>query len=143
MREMLRFKINSDYKDLKVLNRSVRTFMGTLNLPVNTIYRVNLILEEIITNVIKYGYDDNHKHGIEVNINITAKHIRIRIIDDGREFNSLKLPEPDTDMSLTDMKIGGLGLILVKNISTNIKYKRHKKKNILRVKINTLEEKKI
>jgi anti-sigma regulatory factor (Ser/Thr protein kinase) len=139
MRELLKFKIDNDFKELKILNRSVRTFLGTIGVASKTIYKVNLVLEEIITNIIKYGYNDIKKHEIEVNINITAEHIRIRIIDDGNEFDAAKFPSPNTDTPLDKMRIGGLGIFLVKNHSNNIKYKRHKKKNILRVKIYTTE----
>ena len=140
MRERLRFRINNNFEELKILNRSVRTFLGTINISSKTIYKVNLILEEMITNIIKYGYDDNNQHEIEVNINITVEHIRLRIIDDGNEFDSAMSPNPDTDIPLEKMRIGGLGIFLVKNISNNIKYKRHKKKNILRIKIYNTEE---
>ena len=140
MRERLRFRINNNFEELKILNRSVRTFLGTINISSKTIYKVNLILEEMITNIIKYGYDDNNQHEIEVNINITAEHIRLRIIDDGNEFDSDMSPNPDTDIPLEKMRIGGLGIFLVKNISNNIKYKRHKKKNILRIKIYNTDE---
>ena len=140
MRERLRFRINNNFEELKILNRSVRTFLGTINISSKTIYKVNLILEEMITNIIKYGYVDNNQHEIEVNINITAEHIRLRIIDDGNEFDSAMSPNPDTDIPLEKMRIGGLGIFLVKNISNNIKYKRHKKKNILRVKIYNTDE---
>jgi serine/threonine-protein kinase RsbW len=140
MRERLRFRINNNFEELKILNRSVRTFLGTINISSKTIYKVNLILEEMITNIIKYGYDDNNQHEIEVNINITVEHIRLRIIDDGNEFDSAMSPNPDTDIPLEKMRIGGLGIFLVKNISNNIKYKRHKNKNILRIKIYNTDE---
>ena len=140
MRERLRFKINNDFEELKILNRSVRTFLSTISIASKTVYKVNLILEEMITNIIKYGYDDDKQHEIEVNINITKEYIRLRIIDDGNEFDTAMSPNPDTDIPLEQMRIGGLGIFLVKNISNNIKYKRHKKKNVLRVKIYNAED---
>ncbi len=141
MREQLKFKIHNDFKELKILNRSIRTFLSSINIPSKTIYNVDLILEEMITNIIKYGYDDNGKHKVEINLNITSKHIRIRIIDDGKEFNPVLSPTPETDIPLEDMKIGGLGIYIVKNISkNNIKYKRYKDRNIYRIKINTKEQ---
>jgi serine/threonine-protein kinase RsbW len=140
MRERLKFNISNDYEELKILNQSVRTFLGSINVSVKTIYKINLILEEMITNIIKYGYDDNKKHEVELNINITTKHIRIRIIDDGKEFDSIMSPSPETGLPLEKIKLGGLGIFIVKNVSSNIKYKRHKKKNVLRVKLPYKEE---
>ncbi len=140
MRERLRFKIDNDYGEIKILTRSVRTFLASINISSKTIYKVDLILEEMITNIIKYGYDDDKIHQIEVNLNITAEYIRIRIIDDGNEFDSVMSPNPDINIPLEKMKIGGLGIFIIKNISNNIKYKRHKKKNVLRVKIYTSDE---
>ena len=75
MHELLNFKIKNDLEELKILNLSVRTFLSSINISPKTVYKVNLILEEIITNTIKYGYNDNDRHDIEVKINITPEHI--------------------------------------------------------------------
>ena len=140
MREKLDFKIKNNREELKMLNRSIRTFLSTIKIPPKTIYKVDLILEEMITNIIKYGYNDNKDHEIEIKMNITKEYIRIRIIDDGKEFDSEISPAPNIETPLEEMRLGGLGLHLVKNIIHNMKYKRHKKKNVLRVKLETLSE---
>ena len=58
----------------------------------------------------------------------------LEIVDDGIEFDPLKLPEPDLESSVEDRKIGGLGIYFVRKMMHDVKYKRVKEKNILLMK---------
>ena len=62
--------------------------------------------------------------------------MQIQIEDDGKEFNPLSYAEPDTDLSLDDRKIGGLGIHFVRKIMDDITYIRSDNKNILTLKKN-------
>jgi anti-sigma regulatory factor (Ser/Thr protein kinase) len=58
--------------------------------------------------------------------------LRIRLEDDGMEFNPLLSDEPeDLDKPVEDRKIGGLGIHFVKKLMDNVDYHRYENKNIL------------
>ena len=92
---------------------------------------LNLVLEELVTNIIFYGYTDEAPHEIHILFATDGQQIKLEISDDARAFNPLQAAEPDMNASIEDMKIGGLGIHLVKKIMDDIQYQRVDDKNIL------------
>jgi anti-sigma regulatory factor (Ser/Thr protein kinase) len=98
----------------------VNVFLEPRALPSKLVYAVNLILEEILMNIIKYGYDDGESHEIEVQIEVEQEEIALTVIDDGREFNPLTVPPPDRSKSAMDRLEEGLGLQFVRHMRNAI-----------------------
>jgi anti-sigma regulatory factor (Ser/Thr protein kinase) len=48
-------------------------------------------------------------------------------------FNPFTTEAPDTDLSIEEREVGGLGIHLVKNIMDEVHYKRHGDTNIVTV----------
>lgn len=94
-------------------------------------FNINLALEEAVTNVINYAFKDNNEHLINLDFSLENRELKITITDDGIEFNPLLKEDPNTELSLEERKIGGLGIFFVKNIMDNIDYERINNKNIL------------
>ncbi|HNY13572.1 MAG TPA: SpoIIE family protein phosphatase, partial [Candidatus Wallbacteria bacterium] len=93
---------------------------------------VNVCVEELIVNTISYGYSEGAEREIEISVTREERAIKIRIEDDGLEFDPLKAPAPvDMDKPLMDRKIGGLGIHFVKNLMDDFEYKRADGKNII------------
>jgi anti-sigma regulatory factor (Ser/Thr protein kinase) len=111
----------------------VNVFLEPRALPSKLVYAVNLILEEILMNIIKYGYDDGESHEIEVQIEVEQEEIALTVIDDGREFNPLTVPPPDRSKSAMDRLEEGLGLQFVRHMRNAIEYRREEDKNILKI----------
>ena len=65
-------------------------------------FEVNLAVDELITNTISYGYDDDEEHRIEVLLRLAGGALLIEISDDGRAFDPLQAPSPDFGASLHD-----------------------------------------
>ena len=59
--------------------------------------------------------------------------------DDGRPFNPLNVPEPDTKQLLEVRPIGGLGIHLVRKLIDELEYRRQNDKNILIMKLKVKE----
>jgi phosphoserine phosphatase RsbU/P len=93
--------------------------------------RVNLVLDELISNIIKYGYDDLRQHCILVTVARDGDVLTISIDDDGRPFNPIEAPAPDLDLSIDDRPIGGLGIFLVKSSVDTLDYRRERGHNIV------------
>jgi anti-sigma regulatory factor (Ser/Thr protein kinase) len=135
MKKELQFKIKSKIDDLEQMNFTVKGFLEACDIIDQTIFKVNLILEELITNIIKYGFEkEGEKKDISIYLSLKIKDkIYIRIEDDGREFNPLHAPVPEIDLPIEDMKIGGLGIHLVRNIISDIDYQRFEDCNIQQI----------
>ena len=82
------------------------------------------MFEELVSNVIRYGFDDADGHQVGVTVAIGADRLSITIKDDGRPFNPLEAPAPDQPDSLADASIGGLGIMLVREAAIGMTYDR-------------------
>ena len=116
---------------LEYLAHVLEEISGEWNIPMKIALNLNLVLEELVTNIIFYGYDDKDKH--EININLTYKDniIKVQIEDDGKQFDPLQAPEPDIEKTVEDRKIGGLGIHFVRTIMDDVNYLRLGNKNRL------------
>ena len=95
--------------------------------------KVQVVLEEVLSNIIFYAYDDNEDHEIEITMEIIEEHLKLTIVivDDGLPFNPLKVEKPDTSLALQDREIGGLGIHLVINLMDEVKYERREEQNVI------------
>ncbi len=109
------------------------TFLEELGAPMEACFAVNLVLEEMITNTIKYGYRDTASHEIDINMVLEPGEVSLTITDDGEAFDPFDQPEPDTTLPAEERSIGGLGLHLVKNMMNSCTYTREDGKNIVRI----------
>jgi serine/threonine-protein kinase RsbW len=92
-----------------------------------------LAVEELGTNIIKYGYDDAAKHLIHLSAAPEQHGFRIRLEDDGHEFNPCLAPESDPNLPLEERKPGGWGLSLCRRLLAEMKYERHDGRNHLMI----------
>jgi anti-sigma regulatory factor (Ser/Thr protein kinase) len=106
-----------------------------IGLPEKLILEINLALDELFTNIICYGFDDNCEHTIRMTISLENDELCIRIEDDGIPFNPTKIKRPDMPRSVEECKIGGLGIHIVRKLVDDISYQRCDDKNVLILKI--------
>ena len=133
MANTLSVSFANDMKELTHLLQVVNVFLEPRELQSKLIYAVNLILEEILMNIIKYGYDDEESHAIEVQIEVEQEEVALTVIDDGKEFNPLTIPKPDHSKSAMDRLEEGLGLQFVRHMRNAMEYRREENKNILKI----------
>jgi len=98
------------------------------------LYKLRLVCEEVLVNIINYAYQDFDRVGyIEIICNIynQDKKIILKFIDEGIAFNILEYEDPDLTLPLSERKAGGLGIYIIKTIMDNIEYYRKDGKNIL------------
>ncbi len=102
-------------------------------LPPRVVMEINLALEELFSNVVFYAFNDGKEHLIRVDFSMTGPDtIMLTIEDDGQPFNLLEKPATDTiDLPLEQRPVGGLGIHLVKEMMTNVEYRRENGHNIV------------
>jgi anti-sigma regulatory factor (Ser/Thr protein kinase) len=123
----------NNMQELTHVIQLVNVFLEPRELQSKLVYAVNLILEEILVNIIKYGYDDEDSHEIEVRIGVEEEEVALTVIDDGKEFNPLTIPPPNHSKSAMDRIEEGLGLQFVRHMRNAMEYRREGEKNILRI----------
>ncbi len=139
MTEHLEIKLSNKLSELDGFNQALAEFGRQHGLPDKVMHDLNLALEEILTNIISYGYTDKLEHDIKVRLRVEPGEIGIEVEDDGQPFNPLEAPEADTTKPLEERAIGGLGIHLVRKLMDGLEYKRQGDRNFLTVKKKTQE----
>ena len=133
MANTLSISFANDMRELTHVLQVVNVFLEPRELQSKLVYAVNLILEEILMNIIRYGYDDEDSHEIEVQIELEEDEVALTVRDDGKEFNPLTIPGPNRSKSAMDRIEEGLGLQFVRHMRNAMEYRRQGDKNILSI----------
>src|ERR1700741_4556770 len=91
---------------------------------------LNVSLDEILNNIISYGYDDTADHDIVVRIELRDGSVEGAVEDDGKAFNPLLVPGPD--LAAKPRQVGGVGLPFVRKLTDHREYARRDGINALR-----------
>ncbi|MFB9755785.1 ATP-binding protein [Paenibacillus hodogayensis] len=102
------------------------------------LYRLNLVCDELVTNIVSYGYGDGAaaEPRIEVDVLPAPDGVELVIADNGIAFNPLLHPQPDLLAEVEERGIGGLGIHFVLKLTTAASYERQDERNVLRLTMN-------
>jgi anti-sigma regulatory factor (Ser/Thr protein kinase) len=128
------FELKSDLGELETLCQHLNQFGEITGLSEACITDMNICLDEMFTNIVSYGFEDDLEHIISFTINLDNLELTLLIEDDGIPFNPLEKKEPETPPDLIDARIGGLGIHIVRKLMDAISYKRESNKNKLTMK---------
>jgi anti-sigma regulatory factor (Ser/Thr protein kinase) len=132
MKQSCELEILSNISELHRIQATLEQLAVEWNISPKPLFQINLALEELVTNIINYGYDNN-QHTIVLSFVLVENVVTIQVQDKGKEFNPLTLPEPDTGAPAEKRQIGGLGIHLVKTLMDSIAYERKNDTNILTI----------
>lgn len=129
MSERLRLSLQARVDSLSTLTAEVEKFAEAQEWDPGLAFQIPLILEELTLNVIKHGFQSDGSE-FEVAIESDPDVIRIEITDGAQPFNPLTdAPVPDTDASIEDRQVGGLGVHFARSIMDEMSYAREDGKN--------------
>ena len=132
------FELKNDLSELEDLCQHLNKFGQAVGLSETCITDVNICLDELFTNVVSYGFEDNLEHLIQFTMNLDNQVLTLSIEDEGIPFNPLEKKDPEVPADLIDIRIGGLGIHIVKKLMDDIRYQRKQGKNKLTMKKNVL-----
>ena len=130
---MLEWSMANDSADLARVLDEVDAHLAPLAVSPKRKYAVRLALDELLSNVIHYAYDDGARHRIDVQLETDAP-FHLTIADDGKPFDpTADAPPPVLDGPVEDRPIGGLGLHILKKMGLRLAYRRETGRNVVRV----------
>ncbi len=97
--------------------------------------KMNVVFDELLSNVVSHAFDDYDEHIIEVSVRFTDGRIFVTLTDDGKPFNPFAEESPDTGLSVTERPIGGLGIHLVRSMVAVARYERHGERNVVHIEM--------
>ena len=130
---LLRVSLANDVGEIRRINAALADFLSEEGAPNRVIHRVRLIIEELVVNIVRYGYDDTKAHRIDVEVRTEPRRIVATVEDDGRPFNPADAPPPPLREPIENRPKGGLGIYLVKKVSNELTYTRLEDRNRVRV----------
>ena len=138
--DMLELSLVNDPREIGGVAARIDAFCEEREITSQIAYAVNLSIDEILTNTISYGYEDDEQHRIGLSMCMEGDVLVIEIVDDGRAFDSSLERDPDIESSLEERALGGLGLFLVQKMMDDVTYQRRQELNVITLRKNTAEQ---
>ena len=127
------FIIENKIDQLSSLAEKIEDLADEWKLSQDLTMKINLVIEEALSNIILYAFNDKDKHEIRISISIDKNNLEITIKDDGILFNPLAQKKPNINLPAEERPIGGLGIFLMSQIMDKMHYSRDKNQNILKL----------
>lgn len=97
------------------------------------VIEIEIALEEALVNIINYAYRDR-SGDVKVSCSVDDEsRFIIEIEDTGQPFDVLSANQPDLSDNISERKVGGLGIHLIRNLMSEVQYLRKDDKNILQL----------
>jgi len=122
--DRLTLHLDDRLSEIARIAESVSSFCAARGVSDDAAYKINLALEELLTNTISYGFGDGKTHSIDIELRHDGDGVTVEIVDDGEPFDPNSLPTPDLGASIEDRRIGGLGVHFVKTVMDEVRYRR-------------------
>ena len=129
MRKELRIK--NQVSELEKVAQFVEEIGEELGLNMELQMNLNLVMEEMVSNVIFYAYPEGVDAEIELLAKSDGKELTFVLSDQGKEFDPTAKEDADLDVNPADRELGGMGIFIVKNIMNKVTYQRLEGKNLL------------
>ena len=129
-------KLKNHVGELERVNRFIEEIGNELGLSMELRMNMNLVMEEMVSNVIFYAYPKDVEGEIELEAEYDGNELCFVLSDSGKEFDPTQKEDANPDINPTEREIGGMGIYIVKNIMNEVSYQRLEGKNLLTMKKN-------
>jgi len=116
----MQFTANFEYLD------EIRDFVGDIarngKFSDKDVYNIQLAADEAASNIIEHAYEGVSNGVIEISCGLKGKELTIILVDNGISFDPSEVPLPNLKADLSERKIGGLGLYLMRKLMDEVHY---------------------
>jgi len=109
----------------------VSDFWRESNLPESGAMIFEFALEEIFTNIMKYGLAPDSKSDVLVRLDLRLGCVELLVSDAGQPFDPKAAIAPDVHLDLDERTVGGLGLFMVQEMMDNFSYIHKSGRNVV------------
>jgi anti-sigma regulatory factor (Ser/Thr protein kinase) len=93
------------------------------------VYNIQLATDEAASNIIEHAYEGVGDGLLEISCGVDGSAITIVLVDHGESFDPSEVPVPDLKADLSERKIGGLGIFLMRKLMDEVRYQAEPRKN--------------
>ncbi len=123
----LRIPVALDLTEARRVGDEVESFAERHGLGQEVIFKLRLSLDELLTNIVSYGFDEEGAADPRITVELTIDDSTLQTIisDNGMAFNPLEeAPPPALIEEAEDRPLGGLGIHLTKTFMDSLSYER-------------------
>lgn len=117
------FALNRPEEDHAELLAAVEEFAAALELPAFLRYRLGLVIDELVANCIAHGARPGEDRGIRVGVTDGRDALAIEVVDAGPPFDPTAYSVRKCPAG-GDVKVGGMGLCLIRTLAATMEYSR-------------------
>ena len=125
--------IKNRLEDIQIVIDNFEEFAQLAKLEQPFVLKMSIVLDELLANVVRYAFEDDHDHLIYLEFVVTDSSFYMTIEDDGVPFDPFNQPPPDTAKGLEERDIGGLGIHIVKSLMDSYSYERLENNNVVKL----------
>ncbi|MGE4044838.1 MAG: ATP-binding protein [Acetobacteraceae bacterium] len=133
----LQLELRDDPRDIMPRVEAIEAFLNGAGCSPVCAQQMAIVAEEILTNVVREAWTGREPGLCRVDVEAEPRdgaiHVTLRTEDDGVEFDPTAAEAPDLDAPLEEREIGGLGIVLVKQMTDRQTYRREDGRNIFAV----------
>ena len=130
-----RFSLRNDRAEIPRLAREIESIAEAGGIGPGDEGRLQLALEEVITNTIDYGLPVGGMYEIDIRATVEDGVVEVAVEDDGVAYDPVaETPDFDPDQSMEERRIGGIGVHLVRTLMDEVDYLRVGDRNRLTVR---------
>lgn len=93
------------------------------------VYNIQLAADEAASNIIEHAYEGVSDGVLELSCGVNGQTLTIILVDHGESFDPSEIPLPDLKADLSERKIGGLGIFLMRKLMDEVRYEVKPNKN--------------
>jgi|SRR5262245_37323739 len=131
----LRLALQCEPAEIERARLALLEFLAPARLPDRTIYRVELIVEEILSNIIRYSFTGPSPPTIALAATVVGCDVVLSFEDCGKPFDPVDAPELARRAEPGGVKVGGWGISLVRRFADRMYYQRRDGRNLLEIRI--------
>jgi len=124
-------RIANRLAELESVRQWIEQFGAAHELPVPVLTTLLVSFDEVLSNIISYGYADGDDHEICLSIALDDGAVLAEIEDDGVPYDPLGAPSPDLSGGIGERSLGGLGVHFVRTLNDEVSYERRGNRNRL------------
>jgi anti-sigma regulatory factor (Ser/Thr protein kinase) len=128
---LFEMRIAIDLAEINRVNAGFNEFAAANRVSDKVRRSLNLVFDEILNNAISYGFEQPDLGRIDIRAELGPQRIYVTISDDGKPYDPLSRPEPNTTLDLEIRDIGGLGIHLIRNVMDDVSYEYRDGCNVL------------
>lgn len=126
--------IKNEDQELMRVSEFIEGVGEELGLDTRTMMKLQLVMEEMVTNVIFYAYPRETSASITLTAESDGQELTFILSDNGKPFDPTAKEDADTETNPMDREQGGMGILIVKNIMNEVSYQRLGDENRLTMK---------